>query len=67
MGNMMGAHWEHNENTLGMRENDPSPSTPLVTHQLPCVFLGYCERIKAYRLMCVETKKDPQESRCCVP
>jgi hypothetical protein len=21
----MGAHWEHNENTLGMRENEPPP------------------------------------------
>jgi len=24
---------------------------------MPCVFLGYCERTKAYRLMCVETKR----------
>ncbi len=23
----------------------------------PCVFLGYCEGTKAYRLMCLETKK----------
>jgi hypothetical protein len=24
---------------------------------MPCVFLGYCEGTKAYRLMCVETKR----------
>jgi hypothetical protein len=24
---------------------------------MPCVFLGYYERTKAYRLMCVETKR----------
>jgi hypothetical protein len=24
---------------------------------MPCVFLGYCERSKAYRLICVETKR----------
>jgi hypothetical protein len=24
---------------------------------IPCVFLGYCEKSKAYRLMCVETKR----------
>jgi hypothetical protein len=24
---------------------------------IPCVFLGYCEGTKAYRLMCLETKK----------
>jgi hypothetical protein len=24
---------------------------------MPCVFLGYCEGTKAYRLMCVKTKR----------
>jgi hypothetical protein len=24
---------------------------------MPCVFLGYCEGTKTYRLMCVETKR----------
>jgi hypothetical protein len=24
---------------------------------MPCVFLGYCEGTKAYRLKCVETKR----------
>jgi len=29
----------------------------LESKSMPCVFLGYCERTKAYRLMCVETKR----------
>jgi len=27
----------------------------LESKSMPCVFLGYCEGTKAYRLMCVET------------
>jgi hypothetical protein len=27
----------------------------LESKSMPCVFLGYCERTKTYRLMCVET------------
>jgi hypothetical protein len=29
----------------------------LKSKSMPCVFLGYCEGTKAYRLMCVETKR----------
>ncbi len=29
----------------------------LESKSIPCVFLGYCEGSKAYRLMCVETKR----------
>jgi hypothetical protein len=29
----------------------------LESKSMPCVFLGYCEGTKAYRLMCVETKR----------
>jgi hypothetical protein len=29
----------------------------LKSKSMPCVFLGYCEATKAYRLMCVETKR----------
>jgi hypothetical protein len=29
----------------------------LVSKSMPCVFLRYCERTKAYHLMCVETKR----------
>ncbi len=29
----------------------------LESKSIPCVFLGYCEGTKAYRLMCVETKR----------
>jgi hypothetical protein len=29
----------------------------LESKSMPCVFLGYCERTKTYRLMCVETKR----------
>jgi len=29
----------------------------LESKSIPCVFLGYCERNKTYRLMCVETKR----------
>jgi hypothetical protein len=29
----------------------------LKSKSVPCVFLGYCERTKAYRLMCFETKR----------
>jgi hypothetical protein len=29
----------------------------LESKSMPCVFLGYCEGAKAYRLMCVETKR----------
>ncbi len=29
----------------------------LESESKPCVFLGYCEGTKAYRLMCVETKR----------
>jgi hypothetical protein len=29
----------------------------LESKSIPCVFLGYCERTKAYRLMCLETKR----------
>ncbi len=29
----------------------------LESKSMPCAFLGYCEGTKAYRLMCVETKK----------
>jgi len=29
----------------------------LESKSIPCVFLGYCERTKAYCLMCVETKR----------
>jgi hypothetical protein len=29
----------------------------LESKSIPCVFLGYCERTKAYHLMCVETKR----------
>jgi len=29
----------------------------LKSKSMPCVFLGYCERTKAYHLMCVETKR----------
>jgi hypothetical protein len=29
----------------------------LESKSMPCVFLGYCEGSKAYRLMCVETKR----------
>ncbi len=29
----------------------------LESKSIPCVFLGYCEGIKAYRLMCLETKR----------
>jgi hypothetical protein len=29
----------------------------LESKSMPCVFLGYYEGIKAYRLMCVETKR----------
>jgi hypothetical protein len=29
----------------------------LESKSIPCVFLKYCERTKAYRLMCVETKR----------
>ncbi len=31
--------------------------TKLVSKSMPCVFLGYCEGTKAYRLKCVETKR----------
>ncbi len=29
----------------------------LESKSIPCVFLGYCEGTKAYRFMCLETKK----------
>jgi hypothetical protein len=29
----------------------------LESKSMPCVFLGYCEGTKTYRLMCVETKR----------
>jgi hypothetical protein len=29
----------------------------LESKSMPCVFLGYCERTKAYRFMCLETKR----------
>ncbi len=29
----------------------------LESKSMPCVFLGYCEGTKAYRMMCVETKR----------
>jgi hypothetical protein len=29
----------------------------LESKSMPCVFLGYCEGTKAYRLMCVKTKR----------
>ncbi len=29
----------------------------LESKSIPCVFLGYCERTKAYHLMCLETKR----------
>jgi len=29
----------------------------LESKSIPCVFLGYCERTKTYRLMCLETKR----------
>jgi hypothetical protein len=38
-------------------DNPDENISKLESKSMPCVFLGYCEGTKAYRLMCVETKR----------